>query len=187
VGGPILSENTHPAFINVVKHAIDVLGSSRYNSNLGANRMKLQQSRVRQRQPVWIGGGKRDGVWYTNQLATPWATCWSLDFVSMRLFLCNALTYTRNKNGRGQYGCFKPQREAVEHRVDQVVQSHDVVQPVSVDIVDHGEEIFIGILKIAKLYERVPCITGVLVLEVEPEKGSDHIDEHALSFGSLRL
>jgi hypothetical protein len=71
VGGPILSENAHPAFISVVKHAIDVLGSSRENSNLSANSMKLQQSRVRQRQPVWIEGGKRDGVWYADQLATP--------------------------------------------------------------------------------------------------------------------
>jgi hypothetical protein len=105
----------------------------------------------------------------------------------MRLFLCNTLTYTHSKDGRGQYGCFQPQREAVEHRVDQVVQGHDVVQHVSVDIVDHGEEVFIGILNIAKLYERVPCITGVLVLEVESEKGSDHIEEYALSFGSLRL
>jgi hypothetical protein len=115
VGGPILSENANPAFVDVLKHLIDVLSSSREVGNLGANRMKLQQSGVRQRQPVWIGGGKRDGIWYVIYFAIISVKCRSLDFIVMRIFLCNVLVYTCSKGGRRLYSRLKPQGEALEH------------------------------------------------------------------------
>jgi hypothetical protein len=94
VGGPIFSKDTYPAFINVLKYVINILSSSREVGNLSADRMKLQQSRVRQRQLGWIGGCKCDDVWYVISSAYLCVICRSYYLVSMRLFLYNALVYT---------------------------------------------------------------------------------------------